>query len=183
MARVERRVLRLFFLLFPACASSPHPIERHSRVLVVSETSCLPLRWPVDGILSSPFGMRDGRPHEGIDIAVAEGTPVHAACRGRVAYAGDKVRGYGRLVILQHESGLVTIYAHNSKLGVREGEPIERNQVIAWAGMTGHATGPHVHFEVRQSERPTDPLISLAKHAHTSFQTAHSTITIREADD
>ena len=172
-------------LLFLSCAAPPHRATRHSRVLVLGERGCVPLTWPVDGILSSPFGLRDGRPHEGIDIAVPEGTPVRAACSGQVVYADDKLRGYGRLVMLKHDDGLVTIYAHNSKVLVRDGERIERNQVIARAGMTGHATAPHVHFEVRRSERPTDPMISLLQRdKERPLPIApHSAITVREADD
>jgi murein DD-endopeptidase MepM/ murein hydrolase activator NlpD len=114
--------------------------------------------WPVDGPLSSPFGRRDGQPHDGIDLAVGEGTPVRAVCDGEVAYAGDKLRGYGRLVVLSHAGGFATVYAHNSLLEVKEGAHVARGQEIARSGATGHVTAPHVHFEVRRDNRPEDPL-------------------------
>jgi murein DD-endopeptidase MepM/ murein hydrolase activator NlpD len=112
----------------------------------------------VSGTLSSPFGRREGQPHDGIDLAVPEGTPVRAACDGRVAYAGDRLRGYGRLVIVAHAGGLATVYAHNSRLEVQEGEPVARGQEIARSGQTGRASAPHVHFEVRRDNHPEDPL-------------------------
>ena len=114
--------------------------------------------WPAEGPLSSGFGRRDGKPHEGIDLAVPEGTPVHAVCDGVVVYSGAKLRGYGRLVIVQHAGNLSTVYAHNSRLLVREGEPVTRGRVIALSGQTGRATAPHLHFEVRRDARPEDPL-------------------------
>jgi murein DD-endopeptidase MepM/ murein hydrolase activator NlpD len=152
--------LALFALY--GCAETPPPVSR-IRVLassndLQSESGCGRLEWPVQGPLSSPFGRRDGQPHDGIDLAVAPGTPVRAACDGRVAYAGDKLRGYGRLIILAHGAHLATVYAHNSLLEVKEGDPVERGQEIARSGATGHVTAPHLHFEVRKDDRPDDPL-------------------------
>jgi lipoprotein NlpD len=153
------------------CGGFEAEAPRTSRIRVVSVSSagaspsarigagpCADMAWPVDGVLSSTFGQRDGRPHEGIDLAVGEDTPVRAACDGVVAYAGDRLRGYGRLVILEHGAGLTTVYAHNHALRVREGERVAKGGVIALSGQTGHATAPHVHFEVRQDSRPRDPL-------------------------
>ncbi len=119
---------------------------------------CASMLWPVDGPLSSPFGRRDGRPHEGIDLAVAEDTPVRAACDGVVAYAGDGLRGYGNLVIVRHAGELATLYAHNRALLVRQGDPVARGQVIARSGATGRVTAPHLHFEVRKDSIARDPL-------------------------
>jgi murein DD-endopeptidase MepM/ murein hydrolase activator NlpD len=120
--------------------------------------AAIQIDWPADGPLSSPFGMRDGRPHEGIDLAVPDGTEVHAALEGVVAYAGDRVRGYGKVILLEHPGGLVTVYAHNSELLVKEKTNIARGQVIAHSGHTGRSTAPHVHFEVRENFTPRDPL-------------------------
>jgi murein DD-endopeptidase MepM/ murein hydrolase activator NlpD len=121
--------------------------------------------WPVDGTLSSPFGSRDGRnhEHEGIDVAVAEDTPVRAACDGMVTYAGNGLRGYGNVVIVQHAGGLATVYAHNRALEVRVGDPVARGQEIARSGQTGHATAPHLHFEVRLGSIARDPLGYLSR--------------------
>jgi murein DD-endopeptidase MepM/ murein hydrolase activator NlpD len=123
--------------------------------------SCLPLAWPVDGAVSSPFGARDGRAHAGIDLAVAEGTDVRAACDGVVRFAGTE-RGYGLVVIVRHASGLETLYAHNRELLVRAGEAITRGALVARSGQTGNATAPHVHFEVHDGAVARDPVGYLA---------------------
>jgi lipoprotein NlpD len=116
-----------------------------------------PLAWPLRGVLVSSFGMRDREQHEGIDLAAPEGTPVLAASAGKVLFAGEQ-RGYGKLVLLGHEGGLVTIYAHNADNLVEVGQPVTRGQRIARVGRSGNATGPHLHFEVRVGTRPRDPL-------------------------
>jgi murein DD-endopeptidase MepM/ murein hydrolase activator NlpD len=147
--------------LASGCAASFEDVQVDSRIRVYTVGSCAELSWPVEAPLSSPFGRRDGKLHEGIDLAVPEGTPVHAACDGVVAYAGAKLRGYGNLVILQH-GDLATVYAHNSALLVREGLKVSRGALIARSGATGHVTAPHLHFEVRRDGKATDPLIYLA---------------------
>jgi len=115
------------------------------------------LIWPVNGPVTSGFGMRWGRMHTGIDIAVPTGTPVHAAAAGTVVYSGW-MSGYGFLVAVDHGNGLATAYAHNSSLLVRVGDHVAQGQVISLSGSTGHSTGPHVHFEVRVNGVPVDPL-------------------------
>jgi len=116
-------------------------------------------RWPVDAPrVTSLFGSRWGRPHEGIDLQAAIGTPVYAADGGDVVYAGNTVRGYGNMIVLKHADGLMTVYAHNSVLLVKVGQHVSSGQRIALSGQSGHATGPHVHFEVRRDQVPRDPL-------------------------
>jgi murein DD-endopeptidase MepM/ murein hydrolase activator NlpD len=115
------------------------------------------LGWPVAGPVTSGFGSRWGRMHDGIDIGVSEGTPVHAAAAGTVIYAGW-MSGYGNIVVIDHGNGLSTAYAHNSQLMVGQGATIGKGSVIALSGNTGHSTGPHVHFEVRVNGSPVDPL-------------------------
>ncbi len=115
------------------------------------------LEWPVDAPISSRFGRRDGRPHEGIDLLCADGTAVRAAAAGRVVYAGARLRGYGNLVMLRHDNGLVTVYAHNSTLLAAEGSTVARGEVISLSGHSGRATAPHLHFEVREGDVPRDP--------------------------
>lgn len=116
-------------------------------------------RWPVDAPrVTSLFGSRWGRPHEGIDLQAAIGTPVYAADEGQVVYAGNTVRGYGNMVVLKHADALMTVYAHNSVLLVKVGQHVSSGQRIALSGQSGHATGPHVHFEVRRDQVPRDPL-------------------------
>jgi murein DD-endopeptidase MepM/ murein hydrolase activator NlpD len=115
------------------------------------------LSWPVSGPVTSGFGMRWGRMHEGIDIAVGQGTPVHAAGAGTVIYAGW-MDGYGNLVVIDHGNGLSTAYGHNSSLACAVGQTVSAGQVISYSGSTGHSTGPHVHFEVRVNGTAVDPL-------------------------
>lgn len=117
------------------------------------------LRWPLrEPRLTSPYGLRDGRPHEGIDLGAPLGTSVHAAETGSVLYAGNAVSGYGNMVILDHRNDLVTVYAHNSLLLVRTGDRVTAGQEIARVGQSGRATAPHLHFEVRRAQNPADPL-------------------------
>ncbi|MBC8131795.1 MAG: LysM peptidoglycan-binding domain-containing M23 family metallopeptidase [Deltaproteobacteria bacterium] len=116
-------------------------------------------RWPVEAPrVTSLFGTRWGRPHEGIDLTAPIGTPVFAAGMGEVIYAGNAVRGYGNMVVVKHEGELMTVYAHNSVLFVKVGDRVNVGQRVALSGQSGHATGPHVHFEVRKSHVPRDPL-------------------------
>jgi murein DD-endopeptidase MepM/ murein hydrolase activator NlpD len=117
------------------------------------------LRWPLEEpALSSPFGTRRGKIHEGIDLRAPVGTPVYAADEGEVVYAGDAISGYGNLVVLQHAGDLLTVYAHNSALLVRQGERVPAGHKVALVGQSGRATGPHLHFEVREGQIPRDPM-------------------------
>jgi hypothetical protein len=117
-----------------------------------------PLVWPLDSVVvSSAFGKRWGRLHEGIDLAAPTGTPVRAAGDGTVLYAGDALASYGRMVVLQHPGDLLTAYAHNAALLVQVGDKVRRGQVIARVGQTGRATAPHLHFEVRRGQVPQNP--------------------------
>jgi murein DD-endopeptidase MepM/ murein hydrolase activator NlpD len=120
--------------------------------------------WPVDGVLTSRFGLRRGRRHDGIDLAAPEGTPIRAAARGEVLYAGDQ-SGYGLIVILRHADNFITVYAHNAENLVREGQKVDQGQEIARVGRTGRTTGPHLHFEVREGTRPRNPLFFLPRPA------------------
>jgi murein DD-endopeptidase MepM/ murein hydrolase activator NlpD len=113
--------------------------------------------WPVNGPVVSPFGMRWGRMHTGIDIGVPYGTPIHAAASGQVIYAGW-MDGYGNLVFVDHGSGISTGYAHQSSIAVSDGQTVTQGQVIGYVGCTGHCFGPHLHFEVRVNGNPVDPL-------------------------
>jgi murein DD-endopeptidase MepM/ murein hydrolase activator NlpD len=137
-------------------------VKVNSTIRVFTVGDCSQLSWPVQAPVTSLFGARELRPghserHLGIDLAVPSGTPVHAACDGVVAYAGTKLRGYGRLIILQHGQ-LATVYAHNSELLVREGQSVVRGGLIARSGATGRVTAPHLHFEVRADGTARDPL-------------------------
>ena len=133
--------------------------RRKARAIARNQTS-LQFAWPVRGRLSSRFGSRRGRPHEGIDIAARRGTPIFAAESGRVIFSG-RMRGYGKVVIVKHAGRFRSVYAHASRLVVRKGEFVERGQKVAEVGSTGRSTGPHLHFEIRRSETPQNPMVYL----------------------
>jgi lipoprotein NlpD len=116
--------------------------------------------WPLKGVLYSRFGVRGKSRHDGIDIAAPMGSPVTAAGDGTVIFVGVQ-SGYGKVVIVRHQRGLVTVYAHNSEVLVREGAHVARGQLIAKVGQTGRTTGPHLHFEVRDGVKPKNPLLYL----------------------
>jgi murein DD-endopeptidase MepM/ murein hydrolase activator NlpD len=113
--------------------------------------------WPVLGPVTSPFGWRWGRMHEGIDIGVPSGTPIRAAAAGTVIYAGW-LGGYGNLTVIDHGGGIATAYGHQSSLAAGNGASVAQGQVIGYVGSTGHSTGAHLHFEVRANGVPQDPL-------------------------
>ncbi|MEN9216496.1 MAG: peptidoglycan DD-metalloendopeptidase family protein [Gloeomargarita sp. HHBFW_bins_162] len=118
--------------------------------------------WPARGVLTSGFGPRWGRMHQGIDIAAPIGTPVVASAAGTVIFAGWNSGGYGNLVKIWHDNGSVTYYAHNHRILVRENQQVEQGQLIAEMGSTGFSTGPHVHFEIRKRDRgPVNPMAFL----------------------
>ena len=111
---------------------------------------------PVGGVITSAVGMRidpiDGkiRHHNGIDIAISEGTPITPVAPGIVIYSGQR-SGYGNTVLVEHDNGLVTLYGHNSRLTIPSGQAVDTNSVIALSGNTGRSTGPHLHFEAWQA--------------------------------
>jgi murein DD-endopeptidase MepM/ murein hydrolase activator NlpD len=120
--------------------------------------------WPLSaGIVSSEFGKRWGKRHEGMDIAADADEPVFAAADGQVEYAGDGLRGYGNVVILRHDKDTTSLYAHNNRLDVHEGDLVKGGQKIALLGSTGASTGPHVHFEIRKNQIASDPRAILPK--------------------
>lgn len=129
----------------------------------VEYNSSMPSGWPIDGPLTSRFGMRDNPfgagsdMHTGIDISAPLGTPVRATGGGTVRTTGQQ-GGYGLLVIIDHGGGVSTWYGHNSRILVSPGQSVNSGDVIAEVGSTGMSTGPHVHYEIRINESPQDPL-------------------------
>lgn len=113
--------------------------------------------YPINTRITSYYGPRWGRIHEGLDFAAPMGSPIRVVSSGRVVYSGWS-GGYGYVVIVEHQKGLRTLYAHNSKLLVNVGESVGKGEVIARSGNTGNSTGPHLHFEVQVNGRPENPL-------------------------
>jgi murein DD-endopeptidase MepM/ murein hydrolase activator NlpD len=121
------------------------------------------LQWPLRGRVSSGYGYRIHpiyhvrKMHTGIDIAASTGTPIRAAAAGKVVHA-SRWGGYGNCVIIDHGSSMATLYAHCSRLAVKNGARVEEGDVVGYVGSTGLSTGPHLHFEVRQDGRHVDPM-------------------------
>jgi murein DD-endopeptidase MepM/ murein hydrolase activator NlpD len=128
-----------------------------SKIVLASRAGSGQLAWPVRGTVVSPFGMRYGRLHSGIDIAAGTGTPVVAAEGGRVIRCGWH-GGYGICIDISHGGGVVTRYAHLSRTAVSVGREVQRGQRIGAVGSTGNSTGPHLHFEVIINGQPQNPL-------------------------
>lgn len=114
--------------------------------------------WPVQGTVISGFGnLGKGRKNDGINIKAALGTTVKAADSGTVAYAGNELKGFGNLILIKHNDGWITAYAHNDKLFVRKGQKVTKGEKIATVGSTGSVTTPQLHFEVRTGKKAVNP--------------------------
>lgn len=119
--------------------------------------------WPVQGPVLSSYGAKSGGEHnDGINIAAPRGTPVRAAENGVVAYAGEELKGFGRLLLVKHADGWVTAYAHNEDLLVAAGDSVRQGQTIATVGSSGHVDRPQLHFELRRGTRAVDPTAQLS---------------------
>jgi murein DD-endopeptidase MepM/ murein hydrolase activator NlpD len=117
--------------------------------------------WPVRGKVTQEFGIRRTVKHDGIDISAPRRTPIRASGSGKVLYSGSEIKGYGNIIIIRHEQGFITVYAHNEINGVAEGTKVKRGQIIARVGSTGRASAPQLHFEIRKNNRPIDPRLLL----------------------
>lgn len=123
------------------------------------------LSWPIkEGAVTSAFGIRQSAKHDGIDIGAPEGSSILAAADGKVIFSGWGPTGYGRLVVIKHSSEMFTIYAHNSKNLVKEGDGVKKGEKIGLVGSSGRVRGgPNLHFEVRVNRIPYDPRSYLPK--------------------
>jgi murein DD-endopeptidase MepM/ murein hydrolase activator NlpD len=153
----------------PAKPIQPEPVKpapakepEATGALPASPTASADFRWPARGRVISGFGGSGS--NEGINIAVPEGTPVKAAEAGTVAYAGSEVKGYGNLVLIRHDNGYVSAYAHNGEIEVKRGQKVARGQVVAKSGQSGNVTSPQLHFEIRKGSTPVDPMPHLASN-------------------
>ncbi len=118
----------------------------------------LAFAWPVAGPVISDYGASiSGERNAGINIATPYGTPIHAAAAGEISYAGNELRGYGNLVLIKHDDGYVTAYAHAERIVVNRGDYVAKGQVIGYAGQTGDVTSPQLHFEIRKGVQPVNP--------------------------
>jgi murein DD-endopeptidase MepM/ murein hydrolase activator NlpD len=151
----------------PQVTAPPQPAPK-SRDAVREALANPPARagsflWPVQGPLLSSYGAKDGGEHnDGINIAAPRGSPVRAAENGVVAYAGEELKGFGKLLLVKHADGWVTAYAHNEELLVGAGDRVKRGQTIAKVGSSGHVDRPQLHFEVRRGTRAVDPQAQLS---------------------
>ena len=131
--------------------------------------------WPVEGRISSIFGLRrffneqERRPHSGLDIAADEGTPVKAVADGTVIDAGDFFFS-GNMIYLDHGQGVITLYAHLSAIDVKPGDAIRQGEIIGKVGQTGRVTGPHLHFAVYANQALIDPLYMLPANERIDFR-------------
>ncbi len=144
----------------PAPVLAPEPVAEAPVVQNVGKAGFI---WPADGRVISKFGTTaDGLRNDGINIGAPAGAPVRAAREGVVAYAGNQLKGFGNLILLRHDNGFITAYAHNQSLLVAKGDKVKRGQVIARIGSTGNVAKPQLHFEIRKGESPVDPMAYLA---------------------
>ncbi len=131
---------------------------------VLGVVGCGLPRWPVEGPLIAPFGLRwgSGGPsiHRGVDIVVPTGTPVYAMSNGEIRFAGT-MADFGLVVWVDHEDAILTIYAHLSEILVVEGQRVTKDEAVGLSGESGNATGPHLHFEIRGRGHQVDPVAML----------------------
>lgn len=119
--------------------------------------------FPVKGEIISHFGSRNGRKHQGVDIKAPLGTEIKAISKGTVVYTDDKMRGYGKIIIIEHKNDFHSVYAHNKENLVKKGQKVTTGQVIALVGNTGTATCPQLHFEIRHKGECLNPLLFFSK--------------------
>ncbi|MGE4233263.1 MAG: M23 family metallopeptidase [Bacteriovoracia bacterium] len=176
--KMHHPIVGSLLLLLAGCSSVPvqdsgqaglFQSPRADRKMIV-EAPSIPIKstegfsWPLrTGSISSFYGSRRRDFHDGIDIRARKGTPVYSAKAGEVIYSARRIRGYGNMIVIRHENGFSTVYAHNSKNLVKLGDSVKDGQKIALVGRTGRATGPHLHFEVRRGQLAEDPLSYLPK--------------------
>lgn len=146
----------------PAKDSVAAKAQSETAAVAPAATGIGKFRWPARGQVITGFARtEDGKRNDGIDISMPAGTPIKAAENGVVIYSGDGLKEYGKTVLIRHDDGLVTVYAHAQSLDVKRGDKVSRGQVIASSGMTGVAKTPRLHFEVRKNASPVDPMTYL----------------------
>jgi murein DD-endopeptidase MepM/ murein hydrolase activator NlpD len=147
------------YVFFPYSAAYLEKLAAEGKQATIVQTTSRDFVWPIEQVkgLSSVLGLRWGVLHTGIDIPALNGTPIRAVMEGRVIEEGYN-NGYGKVITIEHRNGVITRYAHNSANLVRQGDYVQKGQIIALVGSTGQSTGNHLHFEVRCNDVPMDPL-------------------------
>lgn len=142
-----------------AIATTPPPSPVKAAVLPTPPArAAANFAWPVRGRVVSGYGVKGpGYRNDGINIEAPRGSPIMAAENGVVVYAGNEVAGFGNLVLLRHDGGYVTAYAHADQLMVQRGQVVQRGQQIATVGSSGNVTEPQLHFEIREGVKARDP--------------------------
>jgi murein DD-endopeptidase MepM/ murein hydrolase activator NlpD len=141
----------------PAEAKQPDGARNMQPALAKAPAPPSGFEWPVEGKILLAFGPAGkGERNDGINIEAAAGTPIHAAAAGEVTYAG-KLKGYGNLVLIRHDDGYVTAYAHAQSIIVSVGDRVDRGDVIGLSGRSGDVAQPQLHFEIREGTKPLDP--------------------------
>ena len=144
-----------------AAAVPPPPVPAATpavRKRFVAPSGTGAFRWPIEGEIVTEFGpAARGVHNDGVNIAAAAGTDVRAAARGTVAFVGREIKSFGTLILVKHDGGIITAYAHLGEVLVKEGDVIEVGQKIATVGQTGKVDSPQLHFEIRRSRKPIDP--------------------------
>ncbi len=173
---LNKRMHQAFFLFIvllslSACATRPLSSSRHGLIGSGegrSDRRSEEIRltgkwqWPLKSVeVSSAYGTRGHKFHQGVDLRAPMRTPVLAANDGVVVYVGSKIRGYGRMIVLKHEDNFYSVYAHHSKNLVKVGKRVNRGDKIALSGRSGHASGPHLHFEIRQGTESYNPVYAI----------------------
>ena len=139
-------------------ANNLPPPSNPSADPAVSYGSTPSFEWPVSGRVISDFGVNgNGQRNDGINIAAPLGTPIRAAASGTISYAGNELKGYGNLILIKHDDGYVTAYAHAESIVVNRGDTVTKGQIIGYAGTTGDVTTPQLHFEIRHGVQPVNP--------------------------
>jgi murein DD-endopeptidase MepM/ murein hydrolase activator NlpD len=148
----------------PKVAAKPSPAPRAYAETDYGNGSGVTFAWPASGHVIAGFGTSgNGERNDGINIAVPEGAPIKASAGGTVSYSGDELKDYGNLLLIKHQGGYVTAYAHADQLLVKRGDVVTKGEVIAYAGHTGDVTTPQLHFEIRHGTTPVDPDSLLAQ--------------------
>lgn len=144
-------------------ALTPAPAVPAVRKRFVAPSGSGPFRWPIEGEIVIEFGpAARGVHNDGVNIAAAEGTAVRAAARGTVAFIGRDIKSFGTLILVKHDGGVITAYAHLGEVLVAEGDVIDVGQQIATVGQTGKVDSPQLHFEIRKARKPIDPRTVIA---------------------